>query len=563
MTRAWSYALVATMAFAAGIVFGIVAFDAEAPPDDTARARNERTSPVRATETERAPPRKRRHATPIEHENAAETGLSAAALGAPATESELAFLRRALADERRRVAQAQADEEERQRERQLQSDDDGLTVLDRYLRRGSDVTDVVASFASMRAHIRTDAGPVRRIEATSDRTPVDLTEVAAGHTVLEFGEGTFVLDRGSDGWNVRRENVQSLEIRGAGMDKTTLVGPGWAFLCANKKAQIKNLVIRDLTIDSIEKEQIVLDARGGIAAAIERVRFAGWVVAGHASALGVSGDAFLALRDCVFENSAGGFVLSLRGPGLAVFERCTFEGARCVVIADSHSSGLPATVRLIACDFGTVRVADRNLHRRGGGGADVEIRGGTASAGPASWTEAERIKNFGAVDVVSMQGLTFRSTMPTFSVSDAAAAFELAVAAGLGNVAGFSVVNPGVKPVELDFYVLDGVPGSVAKRKTLVYDGKSVFAPEKEPRRGVGHAPDVAVEDLHRAQSFAALLRNAEIAADENVESVLLRALGSPSRDIDAPRPLLLMVELAGRKRIHIDAVSGRVTQRN
>ena len=94
MTRAWTYALVATMAFGAGLVFALVAFDAAAPPADTARTRSERASPERATETERTPPRKRRHATPGNQEHAAPTDENAAVRMEHLAEVERAMLER-------------------------------------------------------------------------------------------------------------------------------------------------------------------------------------------------------------------------------------------------------------------------------------------------------------------------------------------------------------------------------------------------------------------------------------------------------------------------------------
>ncbi len=555
-----SHAIVAGVAFAIGLLVALVVVEPPAPtPTPTPGAMPEPTSAdgdTRAT----AKRQERRHTKRVGTNGEPGHGvLTADALGTPVTGVELAFLRRALADERKRAQQAVADAEEQIREAQLQSDDDGLTVLDRYLRRGSDVSDVVSSFAAMRAHVRTEPGPVRRIESTGERTSVDMSKVTAGNAVIEFGEGVFVLDQGSTLWNVQREDLESLEIRGSGMNKTTLIGPGWAFLCANKGARIRNLVISDLTINSLEKEQIVLDARGGISAAIERVRFDGWVVAGHAAALGVTGDAFLALRDCEFKGD--GYVLSLRGPGMAVFERCSFSDARSVLIAGSHKKGRAAIVRLNDCDFNTVPIADRNLHSQDEGGADVEIRGGTAAGGPASWTEAQRIKNFGAREVVSMKGLKFVATPPSFSVEDAAIAFDLAAAEGLRNVVGVRVAGRGGKPLELDFYVVGAEPGTAPKRQTRIFDGAALAAPATDPRRGVRANTLIDLSEVQRAQPLSTLLRNSGIAADESVVAVTLRTSPAPQTNDDSEplRTLMLMIELQGRQQLILNATSGAV----
>lgn len=566
MRQAWSHGFVGAVAFVLGAVLtGVVLITPnDADPIATNEEARPETTPSRGGPDAPAEAlrRVRSHAAPGEPSvdasaTSREGGITEDSLGTPATAAELEFLRTALAAERARVAQLAEDAAEQARAARFQSDDDGLTVLDRYLRHGSDVDDVVGSFAAMRAHINTVQEPVHRFEPTGKRTTVDLSEVSADDAVLEFGAGVFVLERGDLAWNVRREDVESLEIRGAGMDKTTLVGPGWAFLSASKGAQIRNLVIRDLTIDSQEIEQMTLDARGGISAALERVRFAGWVVAGHAAALGVSGDAFLAARDCEFNGD--GWTLSLRGPGLAVFERCTFSGGRSVLIADAHRKGRPAVVRLNDCAFGSVRIADRSLRTREAGGADVEIRGGTAAAGPASWSEETRIKNFGAEDVVSMKGLTFVTAPPAFSVEDAAVAFGVAATSGLRNLVGVRVVGLGNKPTELDFYVIDGEPGSAPVRRTRIYDGASLTSPVEEPRRGAHGGSAVDPADLERAQPFSRLLRNAGVAADESVVSVMLRATPIRSDDPDVRAMLMLIIELDGPGQVIVDAVTGDV----
>jgi hypothetical protein len=532
-----------------GVIVTVLALSIEEP--DPSRVGDRVQSP--ADRETRVPANRRTPGEADDDEVAAPavTGVTAASLGTEATDEELAFLREALAADRKRRLLAAEDAAEQARQAPVRSEDDGLAVMDRYLNSGGDVTDVVASYAAMRAHVRTDPGPVRRIASQGKRTEVDLTSVSEDHAVLEFGEGTFVLDRGSKCWNTPDGVVKSLEIRGAGIEQTRLIGPGWAFLCAGKKTVIRNLVIRDLTLDSLEKGQIPLSARGGISAALERVRFAGWNVAGHAAALGVSGSAFLAIRDCEFLGD--GWVLSLRGPGLAVFDRCRFHGARAVLIADSHRKGRPAVVRLNDCTFGTVPVTRRDLRMGKEGGADVVIRGGTAVGGPVSWTKAERWEHFGADKIVSMVGLTFLTKAPPFSVEDAVRALDIAASVGLRDVVELRVPSMRTKPLELDFFVLDRESGGLPIRHTFVFDGSSLVRPAQDPRRGERGSRGPEPETFDACLSFGELLRRANIAADETVHRIYLRGSG-PSA--------VCIIQLTDSGHLSVNAITGEVPGR-
>lgn len=553
-----THALVGVMALVVGFALAsVLGGDAPEPAEPAVSSIDDETPEL----DEEEPQRRRRRGDPKEAAPTAEPADAAPPrdfpnLGASLTEQEVAYLRERLEEKRLRDAQAAEDAAELERIAATQSDLPGLDVLDGYLRGALEADDVISSFAAMRAHIRTVDTPLQRIESAGDETAVDLSKLPEDTAVLEFGAGTFVLDRGTSMWNTPRKHIASLEIRGAGMDRTTLIGPGWAFLCMEDTHRLENLVIRDLTIDAGKKEQIVLDARGGIAAALERVRLKNWPVAGHAAALGVSGDAFLAARDCEFLGD--GWTLSLRGPALAVFERCTFVGGRAVLISSSLNSGRPARVHLNDCDFGSVPIAERELRQRGGGGALVTIRGGTARGGPASWTAAKRVEAFGATDVVSLKGLEFVSRPPTFSAEDLATALAALEAEGVRNVFGVNVSRPGVTPVELEFVRLsDDVAGATEFVARSYRNGRMTpleSASSDSRRRTRAPEPD----DLRRIRSLSSLVRAAGLASDVNVLRAELRA---HSRIVNGAREarLLFTIFTEGREQTSIDAVEGTV----
>jgi hypothetical protein len=113
-----------------------------------------------------------------------ELGVTEAALGTEATDEELVFLREALGAERERRRRMAEDAAERARLAPVRPEDDGLAVMSRYLESGGDVSEVVSSYAAMRAHVRAAPGPVRQIASDGERTAVDLTAVAADKMLL-------------------------------------------------------------------------------------------------------------------------------------------------------------------------------------------------------------------------------------------------------------------------------------------------------------------------------------------------------------------------------------------
>ncbi len=467
--------------------------------------------------------------------------------GTDLTAEEIEFLQRALAEERRR-----------RRESVVTADDAGLEVVQRYMEHGADVSGLVSDYAAMRAHIRTAPGPVASIASTGDRTEVDLSEHMGKSGVIEFGPGTFVLKRGN-GWNVPREDIESLEIRGAGMDETTLIGPGWAFLCCDEKASLHNLVIRDLTIDGAEMGQIVLDARGGIAAALERVRIRGWQVAGHAAPIGVSGSAYLAMQDCEIVGPGDGYALSFRGVGLAALERCLITDVDAVFIGPGGRDRA-AVAHARDCRFENAKLADSRVARPDTGGVTMHVTGGKVAIGSAAMSEEERSERWGAKYAKSVEGVTFEDGTPGFSVQDALRVLALTATSGVQNVIGVDI-HPGARdaPAEIDFYTLNATTAAV-ERITRIYDGTSLKTPKKATRRGKRGIRALEMSVYQSVRPLSELLARAQVPAGESVGWIQLRAGKRTLPDGTAETTVRCMVTTLDRRNAAmLDAITGEL----
>ena len=476
-----------------------------------------------------------------------DVALPAGLRGVEMSDDEAAFLRAALDAERKRREGAV-----------IRPEDDGLKIMERYVTDGADVAALVADFDAMRAHIRVPAGPVRSIAASGDRTPVDLTKDLGDAQIVEFGPGTFVLGNGDGQWNVRRSDLAALEIRGAGMDRTKLIGPGWAFLCSGDKANVQNLVLRDLTIDGSEQGQIILDARGGISAALERVRLAGWQVAGHAAPLGVSGNAFLACRECEVAGPGAGYVLSLRGMALATFDACRFIDAESAFTGPGGTSRA-AVVSVQGCTFDGARLADSRIRGDKMAGVQIDVRGGTVAFGASSLSDEKRRAQWGAQYAASVEGVTFTAAQPLFPFSEMVRAADLAAAGGLRDIVAIDAY-PGARgaPVEFDFYLYDREKDTVV-RKTRRLVGPLLEEVTKDPRRGMRGRSVRSAAEIDGLLPIPELLRRMDVAADESFTQIEIRAL-SPSEG----RQITWLVAQTpgGAAPVVIDARTAEIVQR-
>lgn len=320
------------------------------------------------------------------------------------TSEEMGFLRDALAAERVRRKAAT-----------LQPGDGGLETMDRVRKSGADATALLWDWTAVRSRIRTGEGEQRSIEAVGGDgpTPVNLAELAGKSAVIRFGPGTFRMERKGEAWNRVRAGVRSLEIRGAGMDATTLQMLELRdLLLVLDEANLENLVIADLTFDA--GGGTLLDVRGRVSVAIESVRFRNSQhSAGHAAPIGISGESFLGARGCEFLGPGDGFALSVRGPVLALFEECRFEGLEAAMVGTEGADG--SVVHLLDCTFEGSPAADSRMVRGPGKrmAFPVRVRGGRANYGPPEMSDEKRKERWGLPFVAEATGVTFGPSTPS------------------------------------------------------------------------------------------------------------------------------------------------------
>ena len=362
-----------------------------------------------ATATESAPSSKRR------------TGSNAARNeGDPLedlqpSDEERAWVRGALVAERERRVKAA-----------IVPTDTGADVLRRYFEWGADVGPVLAGFDAARRHIRPDGTSAHRIEPVGDTTTPDMGS-AKDAPVIEFGPGTFDLSK-SRAWMDRRGAVQSLEVRGAGKERTTLLLPrGCRFDFGGEAGHV---LFRDLTLLQPESNSdIVFDLRGTASVAFEGVRFSDWCTsAGHGSAIGTSGRAFLAFKDCEFLGPAEGHALSVRGPTLAVFDGCLFSDLDSVLAGWGAQIPHPSTVVLRDCRFEAAPVADSRILVQSTGAPDVRIlvRNARVGIGGPKDQEPSRSATWGAKYAESIEGIVYAAATPRLTAPDALRALDFA-----------------------------------------------------------------------------------------------------------------------------------------
>jgi len=455
------------------------------------------------------------------------------------TESEREWLREALVAERLR------------RENSLiRPEDGGTEILERWLRNGADVAQVLTDYATAAAHVREATASPHEIVSTGETTAAD---PPADATVLQFGAGRFTLGPQWRSWSNRRKDAESIEIRGAGADRTTIVANSDLLFCW-EAATLRHVRIRDLTIESVDS---LIDARGAVSVALEGVRIVGWQSGGHSSPIGVSGRAFLAFRDCEFVGGDGIGVVSLRGPGAVVFEKCTFLDVQSTVLGGGAASGgRPSVVRFLDCRFENARVADSRIRQGRDVEVDLRVRGGSVSPLGAKATEDERRKTWGAEYAAEVSGVTFGASRPRFTVGDVLRALEFAAAAGIRDIVGFDVASSprGTAPA-VDIYFLDAKGAVTRTTRRLLPSG---LGEPEESRHGMRGFHTITPAELSAALPLAELIRRAGFEDGEGLTNAQY-AVGQVQTAADtAPRTaLLVQFESQDRRAPMLDARTG------
>jgi RNA polymerase sigma-70 factor (ECF subfamily) len=433
---------------------------------------------------------------------AAPTGEADPLAGLSLTAEEREFLRGALVAERARREAARID-----------PSDGGLDVLRRTRESGAPTGDLLRDHASMAAHVRTGDGEGREIASDGkDPTVVNLADLAGKSAVVRFGPGRFVLDRRSDEFrNIRKGRVvDSIEIRGAGMDRTTLELGDSNLLFVS--GVLKNLRIRDLTIDQGLRGRNLLDARGEVALSLENVRFLGTDTYLH-----VSGPFYLAARGCEFLGGGETHTLALRARGLALFEDCLFADQQAVFLGNSGgSAGMEVALR--GCTFENSHVADSRMEYQGKPEYAIRVSGGKVLLGPPDMDPADRRKRWGGDWVTATDDVRWGEGAARFTVGDLLNAVGAASVGGddfLLCIRPLEARGAGARILRLDI----GERTSGSKRARYVaWSGSSVEDVKVEDRSGGPGLPKPG--DVAGLPDLASAVRRSAIPLDAACASI-------------------------------------------
>jgi hypothetical protein len=259
---------------------------------------------------------------------------------------------------------------------------------------------------------------------------VRLDDAKGDPLVIEFGEGTFRLE--SSRTLGLRDDVRSLEIRGAGVDRTTLaLAPGQLTMVLGA---LENFWVHDLTFAGGQ----VLDVRGGVAAAIERVRFRDCD-----SPILVMGSAYLAVCDCEFVRTGdgGSFAVSARGDVVVRFEGCAFQDIP-AALSGWGGAARDSVAVFQDCTFDGSRVADSRIEHRGRPEYPIHVRGGRVLYGERGETEEARRRDWGAGYVAELSGVAFEPMPPRCTLAEMLSVLGAAEGVVEGRVVGFSMLSP-------------------------------------------------------------------------------------------------------------------------
>ncbi len=419
------------------------------------------------------------------------------------TAAEEAWLRSTLARERERLAAST-----------LQTGDSGLQVLARVLDYGNDPAIALsASFEAFRDRVRsTDVVPLRH--AAEGASPVLTLPTLPATVVIELGPGTFRLADAQAQWSRLGAEVASVEIRGAGMDATTLLaGHQWAFLQSDTRPTGRALILRDLTFDGDAAEGSLLDVRDAAAVRLERVRVRGWQLSGHAAALGLSGRTYLVAEACEFDGGGrlSGFGISLRGPAILWARGCLFSdiGHAAVICSGDEAKG--GSVRLEDCSFVNARVLDREP------GCPVEVRGGSVAFGPPGIMEQAQGDRWGRARLTACEGVAFAPGITRCVTGDLLDVLRRTPVPEPERVTRLEL--EGLRQGRPHRFTMETRTSgrSRAAVYTLVLDGGRVERTLR-PQAGGHHAPDERV--LARAPSLRSVLEHAALASDVPLRAV-------------------------------------------
>lgn len=316
------------------------------------------------------------------------------------TADEVAWLRRTLQAERVRRESAR-----------IRPEDSGLDILKRVVEHGADVSELIRDFERFQGHVRPAQGKTVRVQAQGDVTTVNLEEVAADAVLIEFGAGTFKLDRNARQFHYPRGDIKQLEIRGVGMDRTIIVSGDRGLL--TPLGRIEHLRIHDLTFDGGRSGDELLDIRGNVAVIFENVRFRAWSSGGYSAPVGLSGGAYLGCRNCEwlggYRGQKGHTAVAVRGTAVASLKGCLFADVE-TVVQGWEGAAAKSSVHIEGCVFENSRLADNRFLHQGKPEFPISVRGGEVFY--------ESREKWGAEFAAELVDVAFREHIPRCRLQD-------------------------------------------------------------------------------------------------------------------------------------------------
>lgn len=422
------------------------------------------------------------------------------------TDEEYRFLRAALTTHRAELVA-----------RRIATDDSALELLGRVTEHGADPAGVMWDFARFRQHVRTGGGAVRTFAATGDFTQVNLKDLDANTGVLEFGPGRFRVS-GANLW--KKPTPPQLEIRGAGMDATTLVL--WGDLLTTSEP-VENLTVRGLTF---ETRNDGLDLRGAAAVILEDVRLRPPEGEAAGGALVSCDDrAYLGARNCEFAGLPGsraGSVVRLRAPSLVLFAGCKFTDLSDAVQVDPGlASG--SVVHFTDCTFDDCAAGPWGAELRGELTVAVSVRRAMVRIGEAGHSDEARMKLWGrqylteATGVTLGEGFSFCTLGELLAVTETAAppAGQRVLAAWLDAPSRTGPLRIAVLTGGVDRRA-DGVTYSPTSSFLVEMRGAAATRVDGAPRASVSVDP----REVEEAPPLAQVIRQARLPAGARVWKV-------------------------------------------
>lgn len=365
---------------------------------------------------------------PATHDGAGGSVLRSSA--APATPAEREFLATALREERRRrIASA------------IGGEDSGLGLLHKVFDEHTDPAPLVESFDRVASHVSRSTTVALKVAGGDGVTRISQAD-AAKAVVIELGPGVFEFQAPWPRWGGGPPtDVEALEIRGAGADRTTVRGPGGSLIYST--GRLGSLRLKGLTWDGGRTGGRVAQLEGDTAVVVEECRFVGDpdqnLIFFH-----LAGRTLIAFRDCTFDARSllSGSVLHLNGDVVAQFERCTFRDLAAVIGATAGAVR-DGALEFRGCRFEAAPlVYSSGILYRGKPAISLRLSGCSVGIGGPAATDEQRRTIFGASFAASLEDVGFAADPAWPTVATVLELFEKLVPPDGRKVLGAHLLAP-------------------------------------------------------------------------------------------------------------------------